>query len=95
MGDRLIIKQINRRYNSEKAIQNVLGYIVRDKDMQGKQEIRYWKAFGAARQNIKQVCRQFIKIQKWVGKDTRDSRKRIRHIVIVFPPNVDDIRQAH
>ena len=80
MGDRLIIKQINRRYNSEKAIQNVLGYIVRDKDMQG------------ARQNIKQVCRQFIKIQKWVGKD---SRKRIRHIVIVFPPNVDDIRQAH
>lgn len=91
MGDRLIIKQINKQYNSEKAIQNVLEYIVRDKDMQGGQEIRYWKAFGAARQNIKQVCRQFIKIQKLAGKD---SKKRIRHIVIVFPPSVDDIRQA-
>ena len=70
MGDRLIIKQINRRYNSEKAIQNVLGYIVRDKDMQGKQEIRYWKAFGAARQNIKQVCRKFRnEWEKTAGKE--------------------------
>lgn len=86
MGDRLIIKQINKRYNSEKAIQNVLGYIVRDKE-KGR-EIRYWKAFGASRKNIGKVRRQFIKIQELAGKD---NGKRIRHMVIIFPPEVNNL----
>ena len=68
MGDRLIIKQINKRYNSEKAIQNVLGYIVRDKDMQGEQEIRYWKASGAARKISNKCAGNSLKFRNWREK---------------------------
>lgn len=88
MGNKLIIKQVNNPYESEKAIENVLYYIVRDKDSQAGQEVRYWKAFGASRKDIKKVCRQFIKIQELAGKD---SRKRIRHMVIIFPPEVNNV----
>ena len=91
MGNKLIIKQVNNPYETEEAIKNVLYYIVRDKDSQEKQEVRYWKAFGASRKNIKKVCAQFIKIQELAGKD---SKKRIWHIVIIFPPSVNDIRQV-
>lgn len=89
MGNKLIIKQVNKPYDSEQAIENVLNYIVRDKDTE--QEIRYWKAFGASQKNIRKVCRQFIRVQELAGKN---SRKRIRHMVIVFPPDVNNIRQV-
>ncbi|MCM1236056.1 MAG: relaxase/mobilization nuclease domain-containing protein [Ruminococcus flavefaciens] len=91
MGNKLIIKQVNKSYDTEEAIRNVLHYIVRDKDSPTKQEVHYWKAFGASRKNIGKACRQFIKIQKIAGKD---SQKRIRHIVITFPPYVNDVRQV-
>lgn len=91
MGDKLIIKQINKSYDTEKAIENVLHYIVRDKNSMDAREVRCWKAFGASRKNIKKVCKQFIQIQKIAGKD---SKKRIRHIVISFPPCVNDIKQV-
>lgn len=86
MGNKLIIKQVNNQYDTEKAIENVLYYIVRDKEK--RKEVRYWKAFGASRKNIGKACRQFIKIQVLAGKD---NRKRIRHMVIIFPPEVNNI----
>ena len=52
MGNKLIIKQVNKTYDSEQAIENVLNYIVRDKDTE--QEIRYWKAFGASQKKYKE-----------------------------------------
>lgn len=88
MGNRLIIKQINEQYDSEKAIENVLYYIVRDKEGGKGKEVRYWKAYGASRKNIGKVCRQFIKIQELAGKD---NRKRIRHMIIAFPPEVNNV----
>lgn len=91
MGDKLIIKQINKSYDTEKAIENVLHYIVRDKNSMDGREVRCWKAFGASRKNIKKVCKQFIQIQKIAGKD---SKKRIRHIVISFPPCVNNTKEA-
>lgn len=91
MGNKLIIKQVNKPYDSEQTIENVLNYVVRDKDKKNEQEVRYWKAFGASRNNIGKACRQFIKVQKLAGKD---SKKRIRHMVIVFPSDVNNIRQV-
>ena len=91
MGDKLIIKQINKSYDTEKAIENVLHYIVRDKNSMDGREVRFWKAFGASRKNIKKVCKQFIQIQKIAGKD---SKKRIRHIMISFPPCVNNTKEA-
>ena len=85
MGNKLIIKQINKAYNSKKAIENVLHYIVREKDSIGNGKVCCWKAFGASGTNIQKVCRQFIKIQKIAGKD---NQKRIRHIMISFPAYV-------
>lgn len=71
MGDRLIVKQINNLYDTEKAIENVLSYIVRDKDMQENQEVRYWKAFGASRKNIKKkYASNLFKFRKWQKKTT-------------------------
>lgn len=89
MGNKLIIKQVNKSYDSEQAIENVLNYVVRDKDTE--QEIRYWKAFGASQKNIRKACRQFIRVQELAGKD---SRKRIRHMVIIFPPEVNNVAPA-
>ena len=91
MGNKLIIKQINKKYDSKKAIENVLHYIVREKDSKENQKVCCWKAFGASRTDIQKVCRQFIKIQKIAGKD---SKKRIRHIMISFPAGVNNIQQV-
>lgn len=88
MGNKLIIMDFNKEYDSEKAIENVLYYIVRDKEKGNGKEVRYWKAFGASQKNIGKVCRQFIKIQELAGKD---NRKRIRHIIIAFPPEVNNV----
>lgn len=89
MGNKLIIKHVNKPYDSEQAIENVLNYIVRDKNK--GHEIRYWKAFGASRKNIGKACLQFITVQKLAGKDRG---KRVRHMVIVFPQEVDNIGQV-
>lgn len=91
MGNKLIIKQINKAYNSKKAIENVLHYIVREKDSIGNGKVCCWKAFGASGTNIQKVCRQFIKIQKIAGKD---NQKRIRHIMISFPAYVNNVRKV-
>lgn len=85
---KLVIRQVNNPYNTEEALKNVLRYIVRQKEGREKEEVRYWRAFGASGKNIEKVIKQFIKIQKRAGKA---SRKRIRHFFISFPGYVDDV----
>lgn len=87
---KLIIKQINQKYDTEKAVRNVLLYIVRLKDSEDE-EVRYWRAFGASGKNIKKVIQQFIKVQKAAGKT---NRKRIRHMVLSLPGYMDDANIA-
>ena len=43
MGDheKLIIRQVNKPYDTEKALRNVLNYIVRQKDCPQDVEVRY------------------------------------------------------
>lgn len=84
---KLLIKEINKPYNTEIALKNVLRYIVREKENEKGKEVRYWKAFGASGHNINKVIKQFIQIQKLYGKN---NRKRIRHFLIAFPLYMDD-----
>lgn len=82
---KLIIKQVNKPYDSDGALKNVLHYISR------KEECRYWRAFGASRKNIQEVVTQFLAIQGNAGKA---SRKRIRQVIISFPLYMDDVNVA-
>lgn len=91
MGDKLIIKQINKKYDTERALENVLRYIIREKCSEEEGEVVCWKAFGASGRNIGNAIRQFIKIQEMAGKD---SKKRVRHFIISFPKCVNRIKEA-
>lgn len=89
--EKLVIRQVNKPYDTEKALRNVFNYIVREKNCEEKTEVGYWRAFGSSGKNIKKAARQFIQIQKIAGKA---SRKRIRHIFISLPGYVDDANVA-
>lgn len=86
--ERLIIKHINKSYTTKKAIENVLRYIIREKD---GEKIRYWKAYGASNKKMKDVIKQFIIVQEMSGKN---EGIRIRHFVISFPEYMDDANVA-
>lgn len=45
---KLVIRQVNNPYDTEEALKNVLRYIVRQKEGREKEEVRYWRAFGAS-----------------------------------------------
>ncbi len=82
--ERLIIKSVNKSYNTEKAIENVIRYIVREK---AGEKIRYWKSYGTSNKKIKDVIKQFIIIQEVTGKN---KKIRIRHFIVSFPNYMDD-----
>lgn len=84
---KLLIKEVNNSYSTEAALKNVLHYIVREKEVEKREEVRYWRAFGASGHNINKVIKQFIQIQKLYGKN---NKKRIRHFLISFPSYMDD-----
>lgn len=88
---KLIIKQVNNTYDSEKAIVNILRYIVTDKESAEKEQVRYWKAFGADSKNIEKVIQQYENVQELFGKT---KKKRIRHIILSFPMEMDDANTA-
>ncbi len=88
---KLIIKQVNNRYDTEAALRNLLRYIVRDKEHEDREKVRYWGAFGASSKNIDTAIENFIKIQKLAEKT---SGKRIRHLIISFPSYMEDANVA-
>lgn len=93
MGTRskLIIGQINGKYDTKKAVNNVLRYIVRAKGGEPGEEIRYWGAFGVCGKSIGKAIKQFIQIQETAGKA---SGMRLRHFFISLPGYVDDANIA-
>lgn len=88
LHERLIIKHINGSYNTKKAMENVLRYIVKEKE---GERIRYWKAYGASNKKMKNVIKQFITTQEICGKD---KGIRIRHFMVSFPEYMDDANVA-
>lgn len=91
MGDKLIIKQINKKYDTERALENVLRYIIRKKSNEEEGEVVYWKALGASGKSIGSAIRQFIKIQEMAGKA---NKKRIRHFMVSLPRCADKLKEA-
>lgn len=91
MGDKLIIKQVNKKYDTEEELKNVLMYIVREKHSEEEGRVFCWKAFGASRRDITTAVGQFIKVQKIAGKD---SQKRIRQFLISLPKYVGNVEET-
>lgn len=91
MEDKLIIKQINKKYDTELALENVVRYVVREKRREEEGKVLCWKAFGASGRNIGSAIRQFKRVQEIAGKN---SQKRVRHFMVSLPRCADKLKEA-
>lgn len=91
MEDKLIIKQINKKYDTELALENVARYVVREKRNEDEGKVLCWKAFGASGRNIGNAIKQFKRVQEIAGKD---SQKRVRHFMVSLPKCADKLKEA-
>lgn len=88
--EQLIINMVTNYYTSNKAIKNLLRYIVGKGNNEGKEHVRFSSAKGLSF-DYKKAASQLIITQKALGKT--DGR-RVYHMVVSFPESFDENRDG-
>ena len=84
--ENIVISIKNRKYDSNKAIRNLLNYIVREKGSSNK--VKYWGTKGLSK-DMTVAADQFIKSQKLLRKN---KNRRAYHIIVSFPEDFKNVK---
>lgn len=82
--EKIAIKRMPHTYDSNKAIRNLLNYIVREKS--SGECVKYWGTRGLLK-DIKSAVKTIEIMQKYLKKDFG---RRIHHFVISFPAEIKE-----
>lgn len=82
--ERVVIKMNKEYYKANRDIETLLAYIAGE--TKNKERTRYYNGRGLAQDCIK-AAKAFIKVQKKYGKA---SQRRLYHLFISFPKEIDD-----
>lgn len=83
---KIVVKIVPHKYNDDRAVKNLVHYILTDK--RTKDKLHYTGGKGVDYLNWENAAEQFEIIQEFYKKK---SRRRIYHIVISFPGDEDDL----
>lgn len=82
--EKLIIKMVDKHYETEKDIRNVIKYIAGEGKNENTQIILRKKGKGVSK-NVSKAASQIIAVQKALGKD---HDRRLYHMIVSFPKDM-------
>lgn len=86
----VVVKKMNNKFSDSKAVDNLVRYILLDKDGENKRQ--YAGGRGVDYLNWKNAAKQFKCVQRYFGKE---SGRRIYHMVVSFPEEYDDLYEVY
>ena len=78
------VKRIDNNYDSDKAVENLIKYVIREKD--SAEKVRYWGTRGLLK-NVNYAIETIITMQRYLNKN---KGRRMYHIVVSLPSCIKD-----